>query len=72
MELQELDEAIVAKEAELIHVGVTPQRRLDLLADLRALQNDAAEVQDELHDMSDTLRHRRADLDHALEHAPRY
>ena len=66
-QLQRLDETIVAKEAELIHVGVTPQRRAALLDDLRGLQSDLVQTQEELHDLRATLTRRRAELDARLE-----
>ena len=65
--VQELDEAIIAKESELIHVGVTAARRAELLDDLRALQQELVLTQDDLHNLRASQHQRRAELERRLE-----
>lgn len=57
-----LSQAIRAKEAELVAQGTSSTRRSDMLAELRALEREALELEHTVHELAAELRHLRGHL----------
>jgi len=62
-ELGEMDEDLLDMEAEMISNGVTPRRRVQLLRDIRQLEEDKKFFIDDVHDMEKQVADMQANLD---------